>query len=143
MPPLRERREDIAELVHQCVTRVSNKQGRTIDSIQPGVMQQLQDYDWPGNLKEMNNMLERSILTSPGSELQLAASLANSNSQRLAAVSRKELRLEDVERQHIITILKQTNWRITGAHGAADLLGLNPSTLRFRMKKLGIVRPDN
>jgi DNA-binding NtrC family response regulator len=142
LPPVRDRREDIAQLARQCVTQVSKKLGRAIENIPHDVMQQLQDYDWPGNLIEMNNLLERAILTSSGRELKLSESLASSKDQRPAGSSSNKLRLEEVERQHILAVLKQTDWRITGEQGAADLLGLNPSTLRFRMKKLGIVRPE-
>jgi DNA-binding NtrC family response regulator len=142
VPPVRERREDIADLVQYCLTQARKKLARSVDYVPPAVMQQLEDYDWPGNVTEMNNLIERCILTSSGSDLKLPASIASSNKRRQAISSGKQLRLEEVERQHIITVLKQTDWRITGQQGAADILGLNPSTLRFRMKKLSITRPE-
>jgi transcriptional regulator with AAA-type ATPase domain len=142
LPPVRDRREDIAEIVQHCVSEASKKLARLVDHVPPAVMQQLQDYDWPGNFIEMNNLIERSILTSPGSELTLPAPLANGHDRHPVVTGSKKYRLEEVERQHILAVLKQTDWRITGEQGAADLLGLNPSTLRFRMKKLGIVRPE-
>jgi transcriptional regulator of acetoin/glycerol metabolism len=105
-------------------------------------MQELQKYSWPGNFIEMYNLIERSILISPGREMTLPASLANGHDRQQGGPASRVLRLEDVERRHILDVLKQTDWRITGEQGAADLLGLNPSTLRFRMKKLGIFRPE-
>jgi DNA-binding NtrC family response regulator len=142
LPSVRERREDIADLVQHCVTQASKKLGHQIDHVPPVVMQELQKYSWPGNFIEMYNLIERSILISPGREMTLPASLANGHDRQQGGPASRVLRLEDVERRHILDVLKQTDWRITGEQGAADLLGLNPSTLRFRMKKLGIFRPE-
>ena len=98
-------------------------------------MEVLQNYHWPGNIRELRNVVERSLILSNSTTLDLH------HPTLLESGSSESLELEKVERQHIINILKRTNWRVKGKGGAAEILGLNPSTLRFRMKKLGIERP--
>jgi transcriptional regulator with GAF, ATPase, and Fis domain len=139
LPPLRERKEDIPFLVSAFVARLSKRLGRTIRRIPDKVMEELQGYSWPGNVRELENVIERALISSEGPVLTLADRLsANDPAPRPGTVPTS---LESFERDHILDVLKQTRWRIEGKEGAAVLLGLNPSTLRGRMRKLGIHRP--
>jgi len=150
LPPLRARRDDIPLLVHYFVTRFATKIGRKISRVPRQAMQRLVAYSWPGNVRELENVIERAVILSPGPDLQVAAEMlvetapvaepsplpvATATGARRASVS-----LEQVERGHIVAVLKHTGWRIEGEHGAARALNMNPSTLRSRMKKLGIER---
>jgi chemotaxis protein methyltransferase CheR len=136
VPPLRERKEDIPLLVEWFTTIFFKKMGKKIERVPSKTMRALQDYSWPGNIRELKNILERAVITSQGSVLCIPDRLEAPQIHRGMESSRK--RLEDVERDHILQILGETKWRIDGPKGAALLLGLNPSTLRSRMKKLGI-----
>jgi formate hydrogenlyase transcriptional activator len=102
-------------------------------------MQSLQNYSWPGNVRELEHVIERAVITSAGPVLQLADRLEHE-----AAPSREEpaSELAAMEREHILKVLQKTRWKINGPGGAAALLNIHPSTLRFRIKKLGIERPD-
>ena len=100
--------------------------------------QGLQDYPWPGNVRELESIIERAVILCPGPVLQLADKLEISSPLLLSAVRT----LEETERNQILKILSETRWRIEGKDGAAAILGLHPSTLRARMHKLGIVRPE-
>jgi transcriptional regulator with GAF, ATPase, and Fis domain len=135
VPTLRERAEDIEALVWFFVGELGEKMGRFIKKISPKSMEVLKNYHWPGNVRELRNVVERSLILNNGTTLELHLPTS------LESEPPKNLELENVERQHIINILKQTNWRVKGKGGAAEILCLNPSTLRFRMKKLGIERP--
>jgi len=99
-------------------------------------------YDWPGNVRELKNVLERAIITTPDSILRLPKEIGQTmvNQPENVDVTENLSTLNDMERRHILTALKETNWRISGPDGAAKILGLNPSTLRFRIKKHGIIR---
>jgi formate hydrogenlyase transcriptional activator len=142
MPPLRERREDIPLLVNALVDKYSKRFGKTISTIPPGLLKVLQEYDWPGNVRELENIIERAVIVSPGPALKLAQPL----SERAPANGHASptpgpgTTLEEVEREHIHHTLRAAGWRVQGKGGAADLLGLNPSTLRARMRKLGVRR---
>jgi PAS domain S-box-containing protein len=138
VPPLRQRKEDIPLLVQAFVERYSRKLGKQITSIQKETMKALQDYPWPGNVRELESIIERAVILCPGPILQLADKLEIS-SPPLSSVVRT---LEETERNQISKTLSETRWRIEGKDGAAAILGLNPSTLRARMHKLGIVRPE-
>ncbi len=150
LPPLRHRPEDIPLLVHYFVTRYAAKIGRPLSRIPKEVMQRLAAYAWPGNVRELENVIERAVILSPGSDLLLGPeALPVSAAANVAAnetissphnAPANVLTLEQAERQYIITTLKQTQWRIDGPEGAAQLLGVPASTLRSRMKKLGIQR---
>jgi len=154
LPPLRERCEDIPPLVHYFVRRFSLKIGRKITRIQRETMERLVGYDWPGNVRELENVIERAVILSRGIELEVAPGVLpeqDAIAPKLAAPSRsahEEQRagvpspqsIKQVERDHILQVLMRTNWRIEGSEGAAALLNLNPSTLRSRMKKLGVQR---
>jgi formate hydrogenlyase transcriptional activator len=138
VPPLRLRREDIPILVESFIERYSRKLGKQITSIQKEAMKVLQDYPWPGNVRELESIIERAAILCPGPVLQLADKLDVSSSQLSSAVRT----LEETERNQILKILSETRWQIEGKDGTAAILGLHPSTLRARMHKLGIVRPE-
>jgi formate hydrogenlyase transcriptional activator len=138
IPSLRDRREDIPPLVEHLVRRLSKALNKRIDSIPAYVMQTLEAYDWPGNIRELENVLQRAIILSPGTTLALGDAWMPAASLTSVATG---VTLIEIERRHIRTVLDTTRWRIEGGGGAAQLLGLKPSTLRSRMLKLGIVRP--
>ncbi len=136
IPPLRERKDDINPLVWAFVNEFSDKMGKRIESISQKSMDDLHNFHWPGNIRELRNIIERAMIgaDSPVLRIQLPAS------QKTPPDSRKQT-MAEVERQYIIDILAQTEWRIRGRGGAAETLGLKPTTLESRMKKLGISRP--
>ena len=138
VPPLRQRKEDIPLMVQAFIERYSRKLGKQITSIQKETMKALQDYPWPGNVRELESIIERAVILCPGPVLQLADKLEISSLPLSSAVRT----LEETERNQILKILSETRWRIEGTDGAAAILGLHPSTLRERMHKLGIVRPE-
>ena len=139
VPALRERREDIPLLVQHFVQRFSKRMNRNIESVPKQGMDALINYSWPGNVRELENVIERAVILSSGPELRVPVGELS----RLAPVgdSWKAQTLEEAERAHILATLKKTRWVLAGPNGAAIRLGLNRSTLQFRMKKLGIVRP--
>jgi len=112
--------------------------GRPIETVPTRVMHALQAYAWPGNIRELENVIERAVIISPGPALQLAEPLEVAADGVPAAEA--DDRLNGVEKQHILSVLERTGWRIEGAKGAASILGLNASTLRSRMQRLGIKR---
>ena len=139
MPPLRQRKEDIPLLVDHFVAKFNKKIGKKIDSISKDTLNSLQEYHWPGNVRELESVIERAIITSQGSALQVLDRFdAILRTEDQAGHDVKALAL--VEYDHILQALRKTGWRISGCNGAAHLLGLNPSTLRARMKRLGIAR---
>ena len=133
VPPLRERREDIPELAQHFVRRYARQFGRPIDGIAPVMMQQLMAYDWPGNIRELENVLARAVALCEGRVLNAPLTAATTETTPRS--------LEEAERRHIENTLASTHWVLEGPQGAAAILGLNPSTLRSRMKRLGIQRP--
>jgi formate hydrogenlyase transcriptional activator len=149
VPPLRERRSDVAQLVMFFLSRFSKKLGRSIESVSQDTMERLMNYSWPGNVRELQNIIERGVVVTTGPVLTLSddlvpATLPASPAPGLSAAANSSrddrLTLEEVERQHILTVLKESGWVIEGAKGAACVLNLHPNTLRSRMKKLGIAR---
>ena len=136
-PPLRQRVEDIPLLVQAFVERYSRKLGKQITSIQKETMKALQDYPWPGNVRELESVVERALILCTGPTLQLADKLENSSLPLSGMMT-----LEEMERNQILKTLAKSRWRINGKNGAAAILGLHPSTLRARMHKLGILRPE-
>jgi PAS domain S-box-containing protein len=135
IPPLRERLEDIPLLVWRFVQEFSKSFGKRVDSIAEDSLAALQRYQWPGNLRELRNVVERAMITSEGGRLTIAVPGTS------AAASQRSQRLVDVEREHMRRVLEATNWRIRGADGAAERLGVKPTTLETRMAKLGLKRP--
>ena len=136
VPPLRERAEDIVLLVRAIVDEVGRKMGRRIEAIDEGSLAALRRYPWPGNVRELRNVVERAIIL--GRESTLWIELPEHRTQAVDGSST----LEDMERHHIVRILDRTGWRVRGTEGAAQVLGLPPSTLETRMAKLGIRRPS-
>jgi len=136
--PLRERKEDIPLLVRHFCTKHGPGIGRQIDVIPQDVIDTLQDYHWPGNIRELENVVERSLITSVGSQLELSDWLRRKHS---APKPTGLITMEEAERNHIISVLEHTRWKVSGKNGAAELLGMIPTTLDSRMKKLGIQRP--
>jgi len=140
IPPLRERPEDIPLLVEHFVQEAARRLNKTIDGIPSDTMAALTDYRWPGNIRELENVIERAMILSHSSVLRVPH--RDLQSRVTPGHSSEKLEtLADVEREHIRAVLKQTRWVLSGTGGAAARLGMNRSTLYFRMKKLGIVRP--
>jgi formate hydrogenlyase transcriptional activator len=139
IPPLRERPEDIPLLVHHFVQEAARRMNKTIDTISCVTMDALIQYRWPGNIRELENVIERAVILSPGPVLRLSLRDLKSRISPGQNTDRHQT-LEEVERNHILKTLKETRWVLSGSSGAAARLGLNRSTLYFRMKKLGIVR---
>ncbi len=142
VPPLRERREDIPLLVWHFIQARQRTLGRVVTRIPRASMEALMAYDWPGNIRELQNVIERALILSPGPELRIdeafgpvpAASRQRRGSPALET-------LQETERAHIVRVLEHCHWAIEGRGQAAERLGLRPSTLRNRLKKLGIRRP--
>ena len=137
MPPLRDRMEDIPLLADFYVKKISKRMGKAIEIIPVSVMDALQNYHWPGNVRELENVLERAVINSSGPKLRLVDELKKSHKD----LTQTKKTLEAVERDHIIQVLEQTHWKVSGKNGAAEILGLNRSTLRARMRKLDIRKP--
>jgi formate hydrogenlyase transcriptional activator len=137
LPALREREGDIPLLVQYFVRKFAVNFGKKIDRIPERMMTALQRYPWPGNIRELEHVIERAVILSEGPELEPIDWLSSSHSKTGEG---KTLTLEEMERQHIVDVLDQTNWRVSGEKGAAKILGLNPTTLEARMKKLDITR---
>jgi formate hydrogenlyase transcriptional activator len=135
VPPLRERPEDIPLLVWAFVGQYEKKMGKRIEHIPRKSMEDLQHYPWPGNARELRNVVEHAMIVSSGRSLDVRAP------QKALAEIPTNLSLEDVERRHILAILQKRGWRLAGQGGAAEILGLKRTTLQSKMKKLGIKRP--
>lgn len=135
-PPLRERKEDIPLLVKHFCLKYEAKMGKKITHIPTKVMDALMDYNWPGNIRELENVIERAIVLSRGTTLDHGEWVPVERKTAATALQK----LEEVERDHILATLKMTGWKVSGDKGAARILGLNATTLEARMKKLGIVR---
>jgi len=138
LPTLRQRRSDIPLLVWHLVERLGRTLRRKIDTIPDDVMEALRNHDWPGNVRELENVVQRALIVSRGSTLSLNEAWQPALETPVASASAT---LTDVERRHIVRILDDVRWRIEGAGGAAQILGMKPSTLRSRMLKLGVARP--
>ena len=137
VPPLRERLDDIPLFVSFFVEKYGKWIGKKFDTISQKTMKMLQSYHWPGNVRELENLIERAVITCPEGRLEIETPDAQSGEK-----SREQKTLEEQEREIITDALENTYWRIEGPTGAAHLLGMNPSTLRTRMRKLGIRRPQ-
>jgi PAS domain S-box-containing protein len=137
IPPLRQRKEDIPLLVHYFVGKYNKKIGRKIETVAKETLSALQEYHWPGNVRELENVIERAVITSQGPALQV---LDRFDTFRDPGGEQDIKALADLERDHILQVLQKTGWRIEGEKGAATILGLNPSTLRARMRKYGLRR---
>jgi formate hydrogenlyase transcriptional activator len=138
LPPLRERAEDIPLLVRYLAHRYATRLGKRIPSVPAPTMTTLQAYAWPGNVRELQNVVERAVILSQGPRLDLGGWLPPPGPRPRGGAIRT---LAELEREHIVAVLEVTGWRVSGAQGAAALLGMKPTTLEARMKKLGIRRP--
>ncbi len=139
IPPLRQRTEDIPLLVQYFTAKYARKMGKQVDLVSKSLITKLQQYDWPGNVRELEYMIERGVVISSGQKLTITDPLEPSKPTKTKHESLKDL--QSTEREHILKVLRETGWRIEGSSGAASILKLHPSTLRFRIKKLGIRRP--
>jgi formate hydrogenlyase transcriptional activator len=137
LPPLRDRRGDIPALVEHFVEIYARRMDKQIDRIPPETMSALTSYNWPGNIRELQNFIERSVILS--SENVLCPPLENLKTCAVTE-SQEATTLEEAERNHIRKILEQTGWVVAGPNGAAARLGIKRSTLYFRMQRLGISR---
>jgi len=139
VPPLRQRHGDIPLLAHRFVLRFAKQQGKRIEKVPQSVMEQLLAYHWPGNVRELQNVIERAVITTSGNTLHLAE-LLKKRGKDLERRHQSNGTLPEVEKEYIQRTLRYTDGRIEGDSGASTLLGLAPSTLRARMRKLGIKR---
>jgi formate hydrogenlyase transcriptional activator len=140
LPALRERREDIPLLVHFFANKFAQQMKKSIDRIPVEAMQVLTEYSWPGNIRELQNLIERAVILTRGTVLQIPLSeLKQPTSSSLDQLSSSTL--ESVEREHILRVLRESSWVIGGPNGAAARLGMNRTTLNNRLRKLGIARP--
>jgi formate hydrogenlyase transcriptional activator len=140
LPPLRERSDDIPLLAHFFASKFMTRIGKRLQGIERQSMQRLLAYPWPGNVRELENIIERAVILAQGDTLEIGPDLLPTCTQ-LATGGNGDRGLTTLERNHILTVLGQTDWVIDGPRGAARILGIHPNTLRSRMKKLGITRP--
>ncbi|MBU8922691.1 MAG: sigma 54-interacting transcriptional regulator, partial [Bacteroidales bacterium] len=137
VPPLRERRSDIPILAWHFVSEFCDKMGKKIENIPRVTMEMMQTYEWPGNVRELRNVVERGMIMSKGSTLKATI-------PKIASFDNSQIiTLAEAQRKHILKILERTGWRVRGKSGAAEILGMKPSTLESRMNKLGIKRMVN
>ena len=137
LPPLRERKEDIPLLVHHFAKKFSSRFGKVIEDISPSTITTFQNYSWPGNVRELEHVVERAVILSESSTLNIGDWFFNASPSE---ESEALVTLEEHERQYILQVLDHTDWKVSGDQGAARILGLKPTTLESRMKKLGIRR---
>jgi PAS domain S-box-containing protein len=138
VPSLRERKEDIPLLINHFIKKYAAKTGRQIKETSQKVMDRLMEYDWPGNIRELENIIERAVILSNNGRITIGSWIPENKKM----VQKTILTLEENERQHILKALKATNWRVSGEKGAAKLLDMKRTTLEARMKKLGIKKPQ-
>ena len=138
IPPLRQRKEDLKELINYFIASKSMKYGKNLQQISRGDLQKLMDYPWPGNVRELKNVIERSVLASEGISLRLDWFWQMQN----IGETQSNKSLEVIEKEYILKVMKDSQWKINGANGAAEKLAMHPNTLRSKMKKLGISRPE-
>jgi PAS domain S-box-containing protein len=146
LPPLRERVDDIPLLAWSFVREFGRTMGRKIDSIPHATMETLKSYPWPGNIRELRNVIERAMIVAQGPTLQVELPSLSSGKSLTPAISggatapTNGLTLDDTQRSHILAVLQKTGWRVSGKNGAAAILGLKPTTLESKMARLGIKR---
>jgi len=151
VPALRDRRSDIPDLVISFLEQSSKRIGKTMQGVSQQTMQLLVDYSWPGNIRELQNIIERGIVLSHGAVLRLGPDLLPLDGSEKTDVAEGEAEteadssasLEDVQRRHILRVLEKTGWLISGPNGAGAILNIHPNTLRSLMKRLGIQRPES
>jgi len=138
IPPLRERRDDIEPLIDHFIRRWEKRAGKVFEPVAPQMMSRLLRFSWPGNVRELENLIERAAISADDNRLSIEIPVSSPLLPPLVHGT-----LENVEREHILSMLESANWRIQGVDGAARRLGLHPSTLRSRMKNLSIFRPGS
>jgi transcriptional regulator with GAF, ATPase, and Fis domain len=138
VPPLRDRLEDVPRLARHFALHYAAKMGKPIGALGAPVVAKLMAYGWPGNVRELQNVIERAVILSKAGRLELDDSLA---APLAAAPTNSARSLEEIERDHILSVLESVGWRVSGERGAAKILGLKRTTLEARMRKLGISRP--
>lgn len=136
VPALKERKEDIPYLCQNLIAQINKRLGKQLQGLSKKAIRQLQAYDWPGNIRELQNVLEREAILSKHPTLQLSQSLKAGDDNAINPT----LTLDEVQKQHISSVLALCNWKIAGEQGAANKLGLPESTLRSKMQKLGLRR---
>jgi formate hydrogenlyase transcriptional activator len=139
IPPLRKRVGDIPQLVRHFVDKYARKIGKKIETVPKDMVKTLQQYSWPGNVRELEHVIERAVIITEGPVLQISDHFQPLKAPDAIESSPKDMAA--MEREHILRVLRETNWIIGGPRGAASILNIHPSTLRFRIKKLGIQRP--
>jgi formate hydrogenlyase transcriptional activator len=142
VPPLRERPDDIPRLVHHFAQRFARRMGRQIETVPSEVMDSLVRYPWPGNIRELQNVIERAVILSPGPSLHVPLGDLQPAPGVPEEPTAEAVTLADAEREHIVGVLRGTGWVVGGPDGAAARLGMRRSTLQWKMKKLGISRPE-
>ena len=138
IPPVRNRTEDIPPLVKHFVMKYASNMGKKIEAIPQATMKAMKAYRWPGNVREIQNVIERAVILCRGTHLQMGDWLPKPS---IKSTKDDGLTLQETERRHIIKVLEMTGWRVSGEHGAAKILGIKPTTLEARMKKLEVRRP--
>jgi formate hydrogenlyase transcriptional activator len=138
MPPLRERQEDIPALVRYFVEKYARRMNRTVDTIPAETLDLLTHYPWPGNIRELENLIERAVIVSPGPVLRVP----HSELQPGAGIVEGNMTLQAAEREHILKALETTSWVLGGPNGAAARLGMKRTTLQSKMRKLGVIRSE-
>jgi len=139
VPSLRDRREDIPQLAEYFLAQMARKLGKVLESVDPLSLERLKGFPWPGNVRELRNLVERAAILPRGPVVSIDDGVVVPDVQEIPPTSSDD-RLDSVQRTHIVDVLSQCEWRIEGRNGAAAVLGLKPSTLRYRMQKLGIVK---
>jgi formate hydrogenlyase transcriptional activator len=140
IPPLRKRSQDVPRLARHFAMLYASKMGKKVGPLAAGVLDRLSAYSWPGNVRELQNVIERAVIVSSNGRFEVGDFAPLSVAPATASAKPESRSLEDVERQHIVSVLEQTGWRISGERGAAKILGLKRTTLEARMKKLEISR---
>ena len=148
LPPLRERLDDIPILVRHFCEKHASRIGKTISNIPQKVIAALQAYPFPGNIRELENIIERAMIVSKDGKLTIdgllpTLPLQHQSSSTETVIEPTLIALDEVQRQYIIKVLKHTNWQVSGEGGAAEILKMKPTTLASRMKKLGIKRSND
>src|SRR4030095_13602321 len=139
-PSLRDRKGDIPLLINFFLSKFGKKLGKEVRGVSQQAMQNLVNYSWTGNVRELQNVVERAVVLANGPIIQMSEAMPRSESP---ASESAVYTLEQIERNHILRVLNETKWVIHGSKGAAEVLDINPSTLRSRMEKLGIKRPGS
>jgi formate hydrogenlyase transcriptional activator len=143
IPPLRERRDDIPALALHFASHFATKLRKRVDSFATDALRRLPDYDWPGNVLELQNVIERAVVLTDRPIVESDAIMISSSHPASSTRAAGLMTLADAERRAILAALEGAHWRISGAGGAAERLGLKPTTLHAKMKKLGVHRPNN